>query len=216
MIRIGISGGTFDPIHNAHLIIAEEIREMFGLDKVIFVPSGRPPHKQGAGRASAEDRYRMVELAVAGNPRFEPCRIEIGREGYSYTVDTVSELKGFYGEDARFFFITGADVVPELESWKDYRRVFTLCEFIVAMRPGYDRERFDSEIKRLKDVYGAEIHIAETSLIDISSTALRERLEQGKTIKYLVPEKVEEYISQKGLYTTIENEKDKTLKVKFK
>lgn len=198
--KIGISGGTFDPIHYGHLVIAEEARETLELEKIIFIPSGNPPHKVGCGVTPAEYRYEMVHRAIGNNPFFEVSAIEIEREGYSYTVDTLNKLRGMYGEDTVLYFITGADVIPELTTWKQFEQIFEMCEFVAALRPGYNKEALIKEIELLKNNYMAKIHIMDTLLIGISSTIIRERVRGNRSIKYLVPEKVEEYIREKRLY----------------
>jgi len=198
--RVGISGGTFDPVHYGHLIIAQEIREKFGLDKIIFIPSGLPPHKDILNVSCAEDRFNMVCSAVESNPFFDVSRIEVEREGYTYTIDTLLQLKAMYGEDTQLFFITGADVIQELLTWRDYKRVFTMCEFVSVLRPGHKENDFLIEIDHLKREYSAIIHTIDAPLIGISSTEIRERVLKGRTIKYLVPENVEKYIYDNGLY----------------
>ena len=198
--RVGILGGTFDPVHLGHLIIAEEIREKMNLDRVVFIPSGKPPHKTALCISNAEHRLAMVQKAVEGNPFFEASDMEIKRPGYTYTVDTLQQLKDYYGESVRLYFIIGADVVHDLMTWKDYRKVFTLCEFIAVMRPGFEREAFDRTVELLAEQFRAVIHPAEVPQIGISSTAIRERCRGGKSVKYLVPEKIEEYIRENGLY----------------
>jgi len=199
--RIGISGGTFDPIHYGHLVIAEEIRETMGLEKVIFIPSGNPPHKKNIKVTQAIHRYNMVKLAIDSNPYFEVSTIEIEREGYSYTIDTLKQLKQIYGQDTTLFFMTGADVIPELVTWRSFENLFTLCEFVAVLRPGFERESLLEKIEYYKNNYKAIIHIVDAPLIGISSTIIRERVKKGKTIKYLVPESVEKYIKENGLYS---------------
>jgi len=198
--RIGIMGGTFNPVHNGHLIIAEDIREKAKLDKVLFIPSGQPPHKPDSEVAAAEHRYEMVRLAVASNRNFEASRIELDREGYTYTVNTLLELREKYGQNTGIYFIIGADVVHELKTWREYEKVFTLCEFIAVLRPGYDEKALEDTIYQLERENGAVIHTVTSRLVDISSTDIRERCRGGKSIRYLVPEAVEEYISRNGLY----------------
>lgn len=199
--KIGISGGTFDPIHHGHLITAEYIREKFKLEKVLFVPSGTPPHKAGRNVADAEHRYRMVYEAIEGNPGFEASRIEVERAGYTYTVDTLRQLKHIYGEKTTLYFIIGADVVNDLLLWREPKTVFGLCEFIAVLRPGYDRDMFLAQVNELKNNYGAVIHEENVPLIDISSTAIRDRIGNRMSVKYLVPAIVEEYIKNNKLYT---------------
>lgn len=198
--RIGISGGTFDPIHYGHLIITEEARERFSLDKVLFIPSGKPPHKVDTKVTEQEHRLNMVSLAVGTNPHFEVSNIEMERKGYIYTVDTLMQLRRVYGDKAKLFFIIGADIVWDLLKWKDPRRLFGLCEFIVAFRPGYDGNDFIGEIEKLRTEYNTKIHIAETPLMEISSTDIRERIRNKRSVKYLVPESVERYIYDNNLY----------------
>ena len=200
MKRIGIMGGTFNPIHTGHLIIADDAREKYKLDKVLFIPSGVPPHKPDSEVLDPEHRFEMVRLAVASNDGFEASRMEIDREGYTYTVYTLNELKERYGEGTTFYFIIGADVVPELKTWREYKKVFQLCEFIAVLRPGHSETDFIGEIQQLEAEYGAKIHPMQSRLIDISSTDIRENCMRRTSIKYLVPEAVEKYILDKGLY----------------
>lgn len=198
--KLGILGGTFNPIHNGHLIAAESVRESLELDKVIFMTSGRPPHKNDERLADAEDRYEMVKRAIASNPCFEASRIELDRKGYTYTVDTLRALKEEYGDSTRIYFIIGADIIDELTTWKDYENVFRLCEFAAVMRPGYDKSKLVTVMKRLNEQYGVGIHTVTIPLIDISSTDIRERCALGKSIKYLVADDTERFILQHGLY----------------
>ena len=198
--KIGISGGTFNPIHLGHLIVAELVRDRFGLDKVLFVPSGMPPHKNLSNVAGAEHRFNMVQKAVAGNPWFSESRIEVERGGYTYTVDTLKNLKEIYRNNTSLYYIIGADVLNDLLTWKDYQEVFKICEFIVVLRPGNDAYGFKKQIQYLRDNYCAKIHFIDTPLIDISSTEIRNSIKEGRSIKYLVPDAVEEYIKVNGLY----------------
>lgn len=198
--KIGIMGGTFNPIHTGHLVVAEEVREKFGLDRVLFIPTGMPPHKPDGEVIDAEHRYEMVRRAVASSRFFEASRLEIDRGGYTYTVNTLMELKREYGGETFLFFIIGADVVCELTAWKEFRKVFEMCEFIAVFRPGFDRASFETGIMRLINDYGAVIHEVDARLIDISSRELREKRSKGESIKYLVPDAVEDYIIEKGLY----------------
>ncbi len=200
--KTGIFGGTFNPIHNGHLIIAESVREQFGLGRVMFMPSGQPPHKRDPEVVDPERRFEMVKLAVGSNPCFEASRMEIDRAGFTYTVNTLQQLRAEYGSETGLYFIIGADIVPELVTWKDFRRVFELCEFIAVLRPGFDREAFNREIGRIVENYGAVIHTVDTRLIDISSTEIREKCSAGESIRYLVPDGVREYICKEGLYIT--------------
>lgn len=199
-LKIGISGGTFDPVHLGHLILAEGIRETFALDKVLFVPSGKPPHKDLSEVTDPEHRYAMVQEAVRTNPFFEVSRVELDRQGYTYTIDTLRQLRDIYGSEARLFFITGADIVWDLPNWRCFEEVLRSCEFIMALRPGYDKQAFLDQIGFLRDTCGARIRTAEIPLIAVSSTDIRARVKAGNSIKYLVPEGVERFIMEKGLY----------------
>lgn len=191
-MRIGIIGGTFNPIHYGHLFAAEEIYYRFKLDKVIFVPSHQPPHKEGRV-APARHRFRMTKLAVRSNPHFEISGIEIDRPGKSYTIDTIKSFKGIYGEKTQIYFITGADVILDIGTWKDFRQLLKLCQFVALTRPGYNLEK-------LKKNLLSEIILVEIPALAISGTDIRKRLREGQPIKYLVPESVENYIYEHGLY----------------
>ncbi|MHB9023773.1 MAG: nicotinate-nucleotide adenylyltransferase [Armatimonadota bacterium] len=193
--RIGILGGTFDPIHYGHLAIAEEARERFALDVVLFIPTGEPPHKP-AGRAGAELRYRMTELAVTDNPNFTVSRIEVDRPGRSYTVETLGQLHAQYPQ-AAFFLIMGADMAVDFPSWRDPEGILARAALIVANRPEYPQQ----EILDLQKRLGVErLHIMEGPGLWISSTDLRRRVRDGRSIRYLVPPPVVEFISENGLY----------------
>lgn len=199
-MKIGIMGGTFNPIHNGHLIIAEDVREQCGLDRVLFIPSGQPPHKPDTEVIDAHHRYEMVRMAVENNPYFEASRIEVDRNGITYTINTLQELKGIYGEEVELYFIIGADVVEELTTWREFRQVFHLCEFIAVLRPGYDNSAFEKAIEKNRKDFGVRIGQTQSRLVDISSSDIRKRCERNGSIKYLVPESVEEYIGRYGLY----------------
>ncbi|GEA16431.1 MAG: nicotinate-nucleotide adenylyltransferase [Moorella sp. (in: firmicutes)] len=198
--RVGIMGGTFDPIHFGHLVTAEAARWEFALEKVVFVPSGRPPHKKDYPVTDSEHRYQMTVLATASNPYFEVSRSEIDREGYSYTIDTVLEFRRFYGPEVQLFFITGADAILEILTWKDVDRLLQECHFIAATRPGFQLSR-PGESRPMLPVEGRHrIHLIEVPALAISSTDIRWRVQNKKPIKYLLPEAVEEYIHCQGLY----------------
>jgi len=201
--KIGIFGGTFNPVHSGHLIVAEAVREDLELDRVLFIPSGTPPHKSKNEVADANHRYNMVKCAVGSNPYFEASHMEIDRAGYTYSIDTLTSLKALYPKDTDFYFIIGADVVPELVTWKDYDRVFKMCSFIAVLRPGNDRKAFKNHVDELTGINKANIITAEAPMVDISSTDIRERVKSGRTIKYLVPGCVEKYILDNELYRTL-------------
>jgi len=195
-LRVGIMGGTFDPIHYGHLVTAEAARWEYCLHKVVFVPSGRPPHKKDYPVTAPHHRYHMTLLATASNPYFEVSPMEIEREGYSYAIDTVLAFRRIYGPEAELFFITGADAILEILTWKDVDRLLQECRFIAATRPGYQLERLEKV-----PVQGRHrIHPIEVPALAISSTDIRWRVKNKKPIKYLLPEPVEDYIYREGLY----------------
>jgi len=198
--KIGILGGTFNPVHNGHLIVAEAVRDGFGLDKLIFIPSGIPPHKSDTEVIGAEHRFNMIQCAIRSNSYFEASRIEIDRAGITYTIDTLKLLKAVYGNDTTLCFIIGSDVIPDIATWKSCPEALGLCEFIAVLRSGYDKTAFLQEIEQVKTFFTIKIEIFEAPLIDISSTGIRERINDGRSIKYLVPDCVEKYIYENGLY----------------
>ncbi|MCJ7472351.1 MAG: nicotinate-nucleotide adenylyltransferase [Actinobacteria bacterium] len=201
--KIGIMGGTFNPVHHGHLVTAQEALDQFGLDEVIFIPTGDPPHKIEDLLAHAEDRYLMTVIATSSNSSFFVYRVEIDRKGKSYTIDTVKELRKLFGSGSELYFITGADAILEILTWKNTREIVTLAKFIAATRPGYDL----SKIKELKttlfdseDEADRRIFIMEIPALAISSTDIRQRIKIGRPVNYLVPEGVNNYILKHGLY----------------
>ncbi len=186
-------GGVFDPIHYGHLFTAEEARIEFKLDEVIFVPCREPVHKRENSISAPEHRYLMTVLAISNNPFFEVSKIELNRPGPSYSIDTVKEFLRKYNYEIKIFFITGADAFLEIESWYKSEELIKLCQFIAATRPGYDLDRLDQGFKEI-------IKIMEIPALSISSTDIRRRVREGKSIKYLVPYEVEEYIYKNKLY----------------
>ncbi|HNU79419.1 MAG TPA: nicotinate-nucleotide adenylyltransferase [Bacillota bacterium] len=198
--RIGIMGGTFDPIHYGRLAAAEAARVEFGLCKVIFMPAGNPPHKQSQKISDAEHRYRMTALATSSNSGFEVSRLEVDKAGITYTFDTMKELRNIYGEAPAIYFITGADAVLELLTWYKLGELLTLCKFIAVTRPGFDICKLEQKIAEITSKYDGEIICLEVPLLEISSTDIRERIRSGKPVKYLLPEEVEAYIHKNGLY----------------
>ena len=183
-------GGTFDPIHNGHLVCAEEARCQLELDEVIFVPAGNPWQKPGV--SSAEDRYLMTMLATASHENFSVSRIEIDREGPSYTLDTLRAFRSFY-DDVELFFITGADAVAEILSWKDPEAVLNEAHFIAATRPGYDVRNMGPLMQKV-----SMMHIP---ALAISSSDIRARVASGRPVRYLMPREVAQFISTRGLYS---------------
>ncbi|WP_083238742.1 nicotinate-nucleotide adenylyltransferase [Caloranaerobacter ferrireducens] len=197
--RIGIMGGTFDPIHIGHLVIAEEIRNEFKLDKVIFIPAGNPPHKDNKKITSARHRYIMTLLATLSNPYFEVSTIEIEKKETTYTIDTIKTLRKICN-NVELYFITGADSIFELHTWKNVGELLKLCNFIAATRPGFEMVKLERKIQEIKNEYGVSIHTTMVTALQISSTEIRARIREGRTIKYLLPETVEKYIYKNNLY----------------
>lgn len=198
--RIGIMGGTFDPIHYGHLRAADEAHIAFGLSEVIFVPTGQPPHKAGERVSSAEDRYMMTVLATVDCPYFSVSRIEIDKTGKSYTIDTLRRLKAMPEySNTEFYFITGLDAVMDIVSWKNPEEIMSLCKFVAVSRYGYTHKRME---ELPEDLRSAIISL-EIPLLAISSTGLRERVRLDRSIRFLVPPSVEHYIRKKSLYKDI-------------
>ncbi len=201
---IGVMGGTFNPIHYGHLVTAEEALVQFGLEKVIFMPSARPPHKEDREILPPEERYLMTVIATASNPDFDVSHLEIERQGPSYTVDTIKSLRDQF-PDRQIYFITGADAVWEILTWKDTEELAELTTFIAATRPGYSLEKF----KKLHVLPDDEprpkgkpkVYIMEIPALAISSTDIRQRVRDGRPIRYLVPEGVANYIHKSGFWT---------------
>ncbi len=195
----GILGGTFDPIHFGHLVLAEKAREAFQLERVIVVPAAIPPHKIGEVATEAQHRLKMVELAIQGSPWFEVSTVELNREGPSYSIDTIRELKKKYS-DSEAALIMGFDSLLELHSWKNYQSILEESKIITAFRPGYPILTDYKHWPPFLQPYNHQILVLEAPLLDISSTWLRVELMYGRSIKYLVPDEVIDYINTKGLY----------------
>lgn len=197
-MRVGIFGGTFDPIHLGHLVIAEQVAEELRLEQVVFVPGGIPPHKEASSvRASAADRLDMVTAVVSGNERFVVDTIEMDAGRKTYSVETVPLVKERWPGD-EWYFVTGADEISNLLSWKEPDRLLEEVVMVAATRPGYDISNLDHLAKSLRNF--DRILPVECSRIDVSATGIRRQLLQGKTIRYLVPEEVHEIIYERGLY----------------
>ena len=192
-MRIGIMGGTFNPIHYGHLVSASEVCNKFKLDKVIFIPSALNPLKTSSNLADARHRLKMIKLAIAGNPLFEASDIEIKRGGVSHTIDTIKAFVKKYGKDVDTYFIIGIDAFLEINSWASPDALLRMCKFIVTTRPGYD-------VKKAKHVFKKHTEIMEITYLTISSSDIRKRIKSGSPIKYLLPESVEDYIYKHRLY----------------
>jgi nicotinate-nucleotide adenylyltransferase len=189
--KIGVMGGTFDPIHHGHLVAASEVAARFGLDEVIFVPTGLPWQKSVRTVSRAEDRYLMTVIATASNPRFSVSRVDIDRDGPTYTADTLADLHAEY-PNARLFFITGADALSQILSWHKIDELFERAHFVGVTRPGY--ELGDDHLP------DGAVTLVEVPAMAISSTDCRRRVSEGRPVWYLVPDGVVQYISMRGLY----------------
>jgi len=198
--RVGIMGGSFDPIHYGHLMLAEQIRTQFHLDKVYFIPVGNAPHKEAGFMTDKMQRYEMTVLATMTNTGFAVSRIEIDSDTVSYTINTVKKLKEHLEPEDTLYFITGADAIIELETWKNFEELLGICKFIGATRPGVDRSKLVSKIDELKNKYGADISTTTVPALAISSTDIRDRVKSDQSIRYLLPDSVEHYIYKKNLY----------------
>jgi nicotinate-nucleotide adenylyltransferase len=185
-------GGTFDPVHHGHLVAASEVQHWFGLDEVMFVPTGQPWQKASSDVTKAEDRYLMTVIATASNPRFSVSRVDIDRPGPTYTVDTLRDLRKERGDDCEFYFITGADALTQILSWRDHEELFEAAHFVGCTRPGH----------KLTDhgLPDGAVTLVEVPALAISSSEVRERVSTGAPIWYLVPEGIVQYISKRRLY----------------
>jgi len=213
-MRIGLFGGTFDPIHWGHLRSAEEVRESFALDRILFIPTAKPPHKRGQTKTSARDRLAMVRLALASNPNFRVSTVEINRPGVSYSIDTLRFFAARRRAGDNYYFILGLDAFREIETWKDFKQVFPLCNFIVTSRPGSRKSNllsgisvavrklfcYDLKQRTHRHRSGTTLHFLQLTDFAVSASDIRARVREGKSIRYLVPDAVEEYISKRGLY----------------
>jgi nicotinate-nucleotide adenylyltransferase len=220
MKKIGLFGGTFNPIHLGHLRSAEEIGESFELDEVIFIPASYPPHKNKGEILPASLRVEMVRLAIIDNPRFALSEVELRRPGKSYSVQTIGHFRQRFGEDAHLYFVLGLDAFLEINTWKDYTALFGLCHFIVMTRPGFEKnfspEHLPVELEGdfcydpRKGGYvhpsGFFIFPKEITALDISSTKIRENFQKGRSVKYLLPSPVEAFIYKNKLYQAKDTE----------
>lgn len=195
IMKIGILGGTFNPVHFGHLLLAEGVRDNLSLDRVIFIPVNIPPHKDKADIIDSRERFKMLELAVSDNSYFSVWDIEIERKGISYSIDTLKVLKEKFRDGDELFFIVGSDEVKHLDAWKDISEIKKMVKFIVAVRPGYEMQHSSS----------LPLEIIRTSIkaLDISGYEIRRRIREDKSIRYLLPDKVREFILEKRLYKKV-------------
>lgn len=196
--RLGVMGGTFDPIHHGHLVAASEVAARFRLDEVVFVPTGVPWQKSGRRVSGREDRYLMTVVATASNPRFSVSRVDIDRPGNTYTVDTLRDLKAERGADVQLHFITGADALASILTWRGADELFDLARFVGVSRPGVDLR--DRDISHLP---ADKVTRLEVPALAISSTECRNRVAEGLPLWYLVPDGVVQYVAKRGLYTPV-------------
>jgi len=194
-LKLGVMGGTFDPIHHGHLVAASEVQALFGLDEVVFVPTGQPWQKAGRDVSPAEDRYLMTVIATASNPKFTVSRVDVDRDGDTYTVDTLRDLRAQRGPDAELFFITGEDALGSILTWHGADELFELAHFVGASRPGIQLRSTD-----ISDLPPDKVTRVEVPALAISSTECRTRVRQGQPIWYLVPDGIVQYIQKRGLY----------------
>ena len=213
-MKWGLLGGTFDPIHTGHLRCAEEVLEIFDLNRIIVVPASKPPHKIDAAITSFHHREQMIMQAIEGNPIFSFCDVEKRREDTSYSVETVEYILKKYMENLKLYFILGQDAFHAIQTWKDWQRLLLLCNFVVMTRPGYEdrglegilpadfasRFTYDDTVKGFRGPTGHVIFFRGVTFLDISSSDIRKRVREGKSIKYLVPETVRHYIVKNSLY----------------
>jgi len=194
--RLGVMGGTFDPIHHGHLVAGSEVAARFELDEVVFVPTGVPWQKAGRRVSKPEDRYLMTVIATASNPQFSVSRVDIDRPGNTYTVDTLKDLKAERGSDVELFFITGADALASILTWHGADELFDLANFVGVSRPGVDLHKRD-----LSHLPADKVTLLEVPALAISSTECRQRVSEGLPLWYLVPDGVVQYVAKRGLYT---------------
>ncbi|SDY07883.1 nicotinate-nucleotide adenylyltransferase [Modestobacter sp. DSM 44400] len=189
--RLGVMGGTFDPVHHGHLVAASEVADLFDLDEVVFVPTGQPWQKSERGVSPTEDRYLMTVIATASNPRFSVSRVDVDRGGPTYTIDTLTDL-GAQHPGTELFFITGADALAQIVGWRDNQRLFDMAHFVGVTRPGYQLAE--------ADLPAGGVSLVEIPALAISSTDCRDRVRRGSPVWYLVPDGVVQYIEKRGLY----------------
>ena len=213
-MKWGLFGGTFNPIHFGHLRAAEEILQIFGLSRIIFIPSSRPPHKPEAEIISFDHREQMVRMAIEGNASFSFADVENLKSGKSYSVETVEDILNKYSGNLELYFIIGQDAFQAITTWKDWEKLLGLCNFAVMTRPGYEKKGlkyilpedfasrfiYDKEIDGYKGPTGHVIYYRHVTFLDISSSHIREMINAGQSVRYLIPDDVRKYIAQNSLY----------------
>ncbi|HQA82003.1 MAG TPA: nicotinate-nucleotide adenylyltransferase [Syntrophales bacterium] len=213
-MKWGLLGGTFDPIHIGHLRSAEEVRELFGLDRVVFIPASVPPHKSDVGITAFSHRERMVRLAIEGNPYFFFSGVENEREGKSYSVETIAHFQNKYGKGLEIYFIVGQDAFQAIKTWKEWERLLKMCHFVVMTRPGYEKKdlqailppsfadnfSYRKEDQGFHGPAGYAVYFREVTFLDISSSRIRHLAGQGRSVSYLVPGAVNRYLLEQRLY----------------
>lgn len=213
-MRLGLFGGTFNPIHYGHLRAAEEACELLQLDRLLFIPAARPPHKEGRVVTPFALRYEMTRLAVADHPRLAVSDLENRRPDKSYSIDTLKVIRQEYGPAAEIFFVVGLDAMLEIDTWKSYRELFHLCHFLVLDRPGYERRQltallqdkvhpeisYQPELEAFRHPTGNLIYLRHITLLEISSTRIRQLVREGRSIRFLLPEEVRRFIINNRLY----------------
>ena len=198
--KVGIMGGTFDPIHIGHLILGERAYEQFNLEKVLFMPSGNPPHKRNRqGRATDAQRIEMVKRAIQDNPHFELSLAEMSEEGYTYTYQTLERLRMEH-PDTEYYFIIGEDSLLSFETWREPQRICDACTLVTAIRDNRSVERMDTEMKRLSERFQGRFFRLDTPYLDISSHAIRVQVFRGESIRYYVPDAVRQYVLEQNIY----------------
>jgi len=214
-VRLGLFGGTFNPIHVGHLRAAIEVREAFNLDKLLLIPSANPPHKSADQVANAEDRLEMVHLAIKGVPSLEVSDVELARQGPSYTIETLRYFQDQYGPESEIHFIVGQDAFSEITTWKSYKELFSTAHFIVMTRPGSklssiehfihthisEAYQYDPALNRYMHPEWCTIFCVDITHIDVSASEIRDRIRHNRPIRFLVPDTVEAFIVEKGLYS---------------
>lgn len=208
-MKIGVFGGSFDPIHTGHLVLAEYTASEAGLDKVVFLPAFESPFKIGKRTAGSEHRLEMVRLATRDNDRFEVSSYDMDQKKVSYTVDLLRDLSERYPSGHPLYFIAGTDSILEIERWRGSQELLTTYGFVVGARPGYRESDLEAHAAYLKKNYGTDIQVVPVPQVDISSTLVRRRRSEGKGIRYLVPHGVEEYIFANGLYETAAKQQER-------